>query len=90
MPQRRHAKADCRQCSGRFGFGGLLAQFGPFDKSRLAGLVVFAAPDRFVIQFVECLLERVSAGVEGVPRAGITPNVLDQQVEVNASAFGRS
>ena len=60
------------------------------NKCYLAGLVVFAAPDRFVIQFVECLLERVSARVEGVSRAGTTPNVLDQQVEVNASAFGRS
>lgn len=68
----------------------MLAQFGPLNKSRLAGLVVFAAPDRFVIQLIECLLERVSARVEGVSRAGITPNVLDQQVEVNASALGRS
>lgn len=78
------------KCSDTFGFGSLLAQLGPFDKSRLAGLVVFAAPDCFVIQLVECLLERISARVEGVSRAGITPNVLDQQVEVNASTFGRS
>ena len=68
-------------------FDCLLPQFGSLDIDRFAGRVVPAVPNGFVVKIAECFLDSVAAAIERIARAGVAPDVFDQQIETNGFSF---